>query len=225
MEGESPTLYTTDDTGNYVEYTPPEAPAFRDTLPEDLRDSEHLKEVDGADKLARYYVDLKSNYLKPPDTADGYEFEKPENFELDDSTYGEFRKIAFDNGVNQKQFTELMSLEVNRQNKALEKVNKDIEIARNTAEAELKTDWGDKYEQKIEAAKGVLNHESIADDKFKQFLEDTRFGDNPQVIRLFAKLADLISEDTFRKPGTGDEGNKSPIGEDGRPMLRFPSME
>ena len=221
----APTLYTTDDTGSYVEYTPPEAPAFRDTLPEDLRDSEHLKEVDGADNLARYYVDLKSNYLKPPDTADGYEFEKPDGFDLDEPTYEKFRNIAFENGVNQKQFSELMRLEVDRTNKVREEAQKNIEMARASSEAELKTDWGDKYEQKLESAKGVLNHESLADDKFKQFLEDTRFGDSPQVIRLFAKLADLISEDAFRKPGTGDEGNKPAIGEDGRPMLRFPSME
>ena len=64
------TLYTTDDTGAYVEYTPPEAPGFHETLPEDLRESDHLKEVESGDQLARYYVDLKSNYLKPPDTAD-----------------------------------------------------------------------------------------------------------------------------------------------------------
>lgn len=221
----APTLYTTDDTGNYVEYTPPEPPAFKDTLPEDLRDSEHLQEVDGADKLARYYVDLKSNYLKPPDTPDGYEFEKPDGFDLDEATYEQFRNIAHENGVNQKQFSQLMRLEVDRTNKAKEAAQKNIEMARASAEAELKTDWGDKYEQKLESAKGMLNHESLADDNFKQFLEDTRFGDHPQVVRLFAKLADLISEDAFRKPGTGNEDKKSPIGEDGRPMLRFPSME
>jgi hypothetical protein len=220
----TPTLYTTDDTGNYVEYTPPEPPGFHETLPEDLRESEHLKEVKGADDLARYYVDLKSNYLKPPDTVDGYEFEKPDGFELDEDTYKQFKEIALENGVNQKQFAELMNLEVQRDAKAREAVRVSIESARAAGEAALKTEWGESYEKKLEAAKGALNHEKLSDPAFKQFLEDTRFGDNPQVIKYFEKLSNLISEDTFNKPGKGDKGGPR-IGEDGRPMLSFPSME
>ena len=100
--GEAPTLYTTDDTGTYVEYTPPEAPAFRDTLPEDIKASEHLEGVEDAAGLARYYVDLKSNYLKPPESADGYEFEKPADFHLNDEQLAEYRNAAFENGMNQK---------------------------------------------------------------------------------------------------------------------------
>ena len=58
------------------------------------------------------------------------------------------------------------------------------------------------------------------------FLEDTRFGDSPQVVRFIAKLSDLISEDVFKKPGSGSDGDGGPeVGEDGRPMLSFPSME
>ena len=127
MEGDAPTLFTQDDTGNYVEYTPPEPPAFHETLPEDLRESEHLKEVKGADELARYYVDLKSNYLKPPDTADGYEFEKPDGYELDDETFKTFKNIAFENGINQKQFESIMKLDVERNQKTLESINQAME--------------------------------------------------------------------------------------------------
>ena len=222
----TPTLFTTDDTGNYVEYTPPAAPAFKDTLPEDIRESEHLQEVDGADKLARYYVDLKSNYLAPPDTADGYEFEKPEGFNLDEETFGKFKQLAFDNGVNQKQFSELMNLEVSRNEAAKEAHRKRIEDNQTQAENALKAEWGEKYEQKVESAKSILNHQSLMDDGFKDFLEDTRFGDNPQVVKFFAKLSDLISEDAFVKPGTGTERTSTvQLGEDGQPMLNFPSMD
>ena len=74
MEEGAQTLYTTDDTGNYVEYTAPDPPAFHDTLPEDLRGSDHLKDVEDSGQLARFYVDMKSTYLKPPESAEGYEF-------------------------------------------------------------------------------------------------------------------------------------------------------
>ena len=221
----TPTLYTTDDTGNYVEYTPPAPPAFKDTLPEDLRTSEHLEGVEDASSMARYYIDLKANYLKPPDSADGYEFEKPEDFDLDEETFNQFKNIAFENGVNQKQFSELMNLEVSRHNKAAETMKTQMQATQAATEAALKTEWGDQYEKKVEAAKSFLNHEKVSDPVFKQFLEDTRLGDNPHVVKMFAKLADLISEDAFVKTGTGDKEPGRERTEDGRPMLKFPSME
>jgi len=224
--GDSPTLFTKDDTsGEYVAYEPPAPAAFHDTLPEDLKTSEHLEGIEDTAGLARYYVDLKSNELKPPDTADGYEFEMPEGFNVDDNAYSEFKKMAFENGINQKQFSALMGMEATRHKSAMESINTNIETRRAESEAALKTEFGDKYEQKLESAKKVLNHEAFADGAFKQFLEDTRFGDNPQVIKFFSKLSDLISEDAFTKPGTGDSKPGIPVGEDGRPMLKFPSME
>ncbi|OEU68400.1 MAG: hypothetical protein BBJ57_02220 [Desulfobacterales bacterium PC51MH44] len=221
----TPTLYVTDDTGNYTEYQPPEPPAFRDTLPEDLKVSEHLEGVEDAAGLARYYVDLKSNYLKPPDMADGYEFEMPEGFNVDENAYSEFKNMAFEQGINQKQFSALMGMEAARDASAREMIKNNIENYNTESQKALKAEWGDKYEAKLDSAKRVLSHESFADGKFKQFLNDTRFGDNPEVIRFFSKLSDLISEDAFQKPGTGGQVPGQKLGEDGRPMLKFPSME
>ena len=137
-EGEStPTLYTTDDTGNYVEYTPPEPPAFHETLPEDLRESEHLKEVDNTETLARYYVDLKKDYLAPPETADGYEVQFPEGFSVDQDALSAFKKVAFENGMNQKQFTELANLEISRQQATFEKLKAAMESRQAEAEKAL----------------------------------------------------------------------------------------
>jgi hypothetical protein len=226
MEGEQPTLYIkTDDTGEYHEYTPPEPKPFAETLPEDLRESEHLKEIKGADELARYYVDLKSNWIKPPDTADGYEFEKPDGYELDEESFKAIKQTAFENGVNQKQFDALMKFDADRSIKMLESVKSAIESHRTEAEASLKKDWGDNFEKNLEAAKSVLNHEKLADPQFKKFLEDTRFGDNPEVIKFFHKIASAISEDSFIKPGKGGDIPGQKRTEDGRPMLNFPSME
>ena len=219
------TLYTTDDTGNYIEYTPPEPPTFNESLPEDLRGNEHLKNVKDGAEMARYYVDLKSNYLKPPDTADGYEYEMPEGFKVEQGAYDEFKQVAFDNGINQKQFSALMDTEAKRHTASVEAIRNNIETRRAEAQKELKTEFGDQYDQKIESAKRFLNHEKLSGNGFKQFLEDTRFGDNPNVIRFLSQLSELISEDVFGKPGSGDPAPAKRVGEDGRPMLDFPSME
>ena len=221
----APTLYTTDDTGNYVEYTSPTPPAFQDTLPEDLKGSEYLKDVEDPHTLARYYVDLKKDYLRAPDTPDGYEFEAPEGFMASPEELSRFKAVAHESGINQKQFGQLMGLQVTSQKEALTALKTQMEKRQAESETALKTEWGDNYEKKLESARRVLNHEKIADEEFKKFLEDTRFGDHPRVIKLFAKMADLISEDTFNKPGTGEQQPSQPRTEDGRPMLKFPSMQ
>ena len=224
----SPKLFVQDDTsGEYQEYTPPEPQAFRDTLSEDLRDNDHLKEVETGDQLARYYVDLKKDYLAPPETADGYEFKKPEGFMASDDELARFKSKAFESGLNQKQFGELMEFNATSQKEAFEKLNQTIAAKQQEGEKALKTEWGAEYDKKLESAKSVLNHEKVADPEFKKFLEDTRLGDNPQIIKFFAKMSELISEDAFNKPGTGggadsDTRHKT---DDGRPMLTFPSME
>lgn len=225
-ESGAQTLYIkTDDTGEYQEYTPPEPKPFVETLPEDLRESEHLKDVKGADELARYYVDLKSNYLKPPDNPDGYEFAKPDGYELDEDTFKEFKSQAFEAGLNQKQFDAVMKADVDRVTKSFASMKQTIELHRTEAETALKTEWGGNYEKNLEAAKSVLNHANLVDDGFKKFLEDTRFGDNPEVIKYFYRLSSAISEDTFRKPGTGGQPSGPMKDESGRPMLSFPSMQ
>ena len=219
------TLYTTDNTGNYVEYEPPAPASFNETLPEDLRDSEHLQGVDDGATLARYYVDLKKDYLAPPQDSSGYDFEKPDGFLMSDEQLTDMRNVAFESGLNQKQFGELMNFNVSAQKKALEAHTKQINAKHDEAEAELKAEWGANYEKNIASAMSLLNHESVADEDFKQFLNDTRFGDNPKVVKFFHKLSGLISEDTFTKPGKGDGGDNLQRDETGRVMLKFPSME
>lgn len=222
---EAPKLFTQADTGDYVEYTPPSPPAFHDTLPEEVRGSEHLKDVKDSSELARYYVDLKSNYLKPPDAPEGYEFKKPDGYDLDNESFSAFRKTAFENGVNQKQFDAIMKMDVERSQKTTASIKQAIETHRAEAEKTLKTEWGADYDKNVEAAKSVINHEKLVDADFKKFLNDTRFGDNPQVIKYFARLAKSISEDSFIKPGGGTFAKAPATGEDGRPMLQFPSMQ
>jgi hypothetical protein len=224
-ESGTPTLYTTDDTGNYTEYVAPTPPTFHESLPEEVRDNEHLKDVKGTDDLARYYVDLKKDYLAPPEAAEGYEFERPEGFRATDDELSGFKQVAFEEGLNQKQFQRFVGWSAENQKRFDEGNTKRINDSQAQAEQELKTEFGDQYDKKIESAKTFLNNEKLADDNFRQFLETSRFGDNPNVIRFFSKVSELISEDVFGKPGTGDGGEKTERTEDGRPMLKFPSMD
>ena len=214
-------LFTQDDTGGYVEYTPP---SFNDSLPEDLREHEHLKEVGDNAQLAQSYVDLiKNQPVVPPDPS-GYSYDFPEGFELDNESFDSFKKVALDEGITQKQFQALAGYDVQRTEAAKESFQASITQNRNDSENALRTEWGDKYDSKIESAKGVLR--SYGNEEFTQFLKDSHLGDNPGVIKMLSWVAEKLSEDSLinsESRGTPEEGPKK--GEGGEPMLDFPSMK
>lgn len=93
----------------------------------------------------------------------------------------------------------------------------------------LKNEWKDAYGANIElAVRGMRKAGELAgvSDELTKFMNDSRLGDHPLLIKVFHAIGKAISEDTAL--GTGGLFNKEkdvPRGPDGRPMLRFPSME
>ncbi len=116
-----------------------------------------------------------------------------------------------------------MNFEVARSQKIQEQMRNDVRTHRQEAETSLKEQWGEKYDERVETAKRVFNR--FADDKIKQMVEDTRFGDNPEVIRFMAAIGEVLSEDVLVGGKTQTESEGRQVGIDGKPMLSFPSME
>ena len=77
----------------------------------------------------------------------------------------------------------------------LAEANTIAEAARNKATTELKTEWGQAFDQKIAAANQVVA--SVFPQGFMSMnMEDgTKLGDNPAVIKAFAMLAERMGED------------------------------
>jgi hypothetical protein len=218
-EGEGPALFTQNDTGEYVEYTPP---SFHETLPEGLRDSEHLKNISDNAQLAENYANLIKDQPVVPGDSSGYSFDFPDDFNLDADTFSSIKEKALELGITQKTFQGLMEFEVERERVAEETYRNTVARNREAAENQLKTEWGDNYDSKRDSAVKFLDR--FQDENFRTFLEETKFGDNPTVIRFFANLAEKISEDAFINPGSRPPTGEQRRGEGGEPMLDFPSM-
>jgi len=216
-------LFIQNDTGEYVEYTPPDPPAFKDTLPEDVRDSEYFQGIEDHSQLAKNYVELKQNLPKIPESEDAYEFEFPEEFNAHEQHLNDFKKLALETKLTPEQYQAIMKFEVERETALAQNMKADIEKTQQETEKKLKEDWGNNYEKNLETAKKVML--KFADDEFKQFVRDTRFGDNPQVIKFLAQIGESFSEDVLIGPKTRSNVYHRPKDESGRPMLSFPSMD
>jgi hypothetical protein len=224
-EGEM-TLFQQNDTGEYVEYTPP---TFKESLPEDVRDNDQIKGFESPNDVVTAYLDTVSKRPVVPETADAYTVELPEGFQVLEEDLAGFKKTAHELGLTQEQFEAAAKYQINRETAALEKMNADVEKNRIDAETALKAEWGVDYEKNVEKAKtfyksimGKMPDEGKA---LFEFMEHTKFGDNAHVIRFMAAAANLISEDAMEK-GPGKPGQtERQRGEGGTPMLDFPSMQ
>jgi DNA-binding transcriptional MerR regulator len=226
MDGEQ-ALFTQNDNGEYVEYTPP---AFQELIPETLRDNELFKEIADSGQLAEKYYELHSSQPEKPQSIDAYSYDLPEDFPIIEEDLAAFKNLALELGIPTNNFKKIMDHYVEREKRIADQYNADIDRHRQESEDELKRLFGDRYESKCKSANVFLDAigKKLGEQdygKFRKWLDDTKFGDDPMVIRLFAKASELISEDSYitNTEHRTNEGER-PKSVDGSPRLRFESM-
>ena len=222
--GEETALFTQDEnTGEYVAYTPPEPRPFIETLDEGLRENEHLKGFENANDLAKTLVEIKSAAPTIPETADGYQFEPEEGQEINPERLATWKANLHGLGLSQSQFEGIVKTALAEESNAMKSFEESIENNRKEAESALQTKWGDQYEQNVESAKKFYNliSENLPEQgkAFKEFMEETKFGDNPQVIEFMTQCATLISEDVIQRGSPRPSKTEVARSESGDPMI------
>lgn len=225
MDGEQ-VLYSKNDTGEFEEYTPP---SFQESIPEDLREHESLKEITDLGTLTKSYIDLHSAQPLRPENPSAYEIAVPEGFPIIEEDLNAFKEAAYETGLTQEQFKGVMNHYLEREKRLADQYRADIEKHREESLKQLKMEYGDAYEAKAKSASDFLLalSEKLGGDKvdaFRKWLDDTKFGDDPMVIRLLATAAELISEDAFIQGDKRLPEGQRPMGQDGKPRLKFNSM-
>jgi hypothetical protein len=224
MAEEGPALFTQDEnTNEYVAYTPPEPKPFNETLDEELRDSEHLKGFQNANELAKSFAEMKSAQPVIPETADGYTFETQEGQELNAERMATWKTELHGLGLTQAQFEGIVNASLAEDAKAIQARDESYAESRKAAENALQTKWGDKYQENVEGAikfrDSIMSHLPDEGKAFVAFLENTKFGDNPEVVEFFSHCASLISEDVINRGSPRASTTEVARTESGDPML------
>jgi len=178
-----------------------------------------FKTPDGMGKLLRSYVSAQSmiggdkavlpkgandnpevwnklyDALGRPKSADEYQFGKDYKPPTDPAVKeveGKFRKFAHENGLSQKQFTEMNSFLNGLSAESQGRVIAAIKARREKAEESLRKDWGEKYDANVAIANKVLKAYGGPADEVKAFLQ--RYANEPVVIRALAAIGQRIDE-------------------------------
>lgn len=153
--------------------------------------------------------------LGRPESAESYGLSKelPEGLEFSEEMYAGFTKEIYEAGLSKKQAEKIYTW----YNDMSAKVAKDIDArvqasykkSVDDAVASLKKEWGTDYQQNLDSAVAMAN--KFLSPATKQYLNATKLGNNPLLIKDFYNLSRQVSGAQMR--GDGPSGNISSLAE------------
>ncbi len=200
-------------------------------LEKDLQEEDRIVSMGGVSKLARTYLEtvgkienmvelpgekadaeaINTFYgkLGRPEKAEAYDFTGVDKVDLvkDEEILG-FKQKCHNLGLNQKQAKELYQSSMSDL-AAQQKANKEARVKRDAEwEAELKKDFGDKYNSKIEQATRAFAE--VGGKEVAELFESVGMAQHPNLIKGFVKIYEQLGGDRFftgsSNPG-GSEGD------------------
>ena len=213
---------------------PATTPSWRDGLPDDLRAHPGLekysdvsalakgflsqselvgrkgvllpKEGDAVD-LARFHSELPG-YVESPEAYDLDGFSPPEGLPWSDNVQTSMLSAMHEAGLTNGQVNSVLQSYAESQSTELGVMQQTIADATVAGEKALRAEFGASYDAKMAQATQAF---ALATGDKKEEIENlvmgdgTRFGDNPALVRMFAKLGEALGEDSLR----GDGGSGS----------------
>ena len=206
----APTIATTDNS------TPA---TWKDSISQEFREDPNISKFTEIDALAKSYINATRmigqdkvavpnenstddqwqevyGKLGRPESPDKYKLEvQSETAPLDDTSIKQFAENAHQLGLNNKQAQGILEFYKNSMEGSIQQARVDTETAQANAEQELRKEWGRSYDENIKKA-GAIAKANMSEDILNMELKDgTRIGDHPSVIKGFASIANLMSED------------------------------
>lgn len=207
--------------------TPPPASGgdWRAALPEDIRDEPSLKSFSDIGNLAKSYVNAqkqigkkgaivpdwskatdeeKSNFFKAigvPD-ADKYEIKGPKDYAMPEAVSKQFKELAAKNGLLPQQAEAILGWYAGFETQSVKAAKEQQATAQAQGLETLKKEWGDAYDRELKAAQVAVKE--LGGDDFIKHLNQTGLGNDPTLIKIFAKAAKLMGEDKLREGGASD---------------------
>jgi hypothetical protein len=200
--------------------------SWKSSISEQYRTNPNIEKFTEIDALAKSYINAVSmigtdkiplpnknateeqwnevyNKLGRPESPDKYKLElKTEATVVDENVIKGFAENAHKLGLNNSQAQGI--LEFYKQ--TLESGAKDMSITMESAQAnaanELRKEWGKSYDENIQKAASIAKTYLGSDVLDTQLRDGSRLGDNVKVIKAFANIAGLLSEDKIVGAGS-----------------------
>lgn len=194
---------------------------FLNLIPEELRDHPSLSPIKDVGNLARSYVnaqrligadklpmpvnptdeDLDNIYgrLGRPETPDGYQVAADGNI-VTEEIANDFKGVAHQLRLTPDQASGILEYYKSMSEGSVAKMQHNERQYQEQVQTELKQEWGEAYDSKIQAAANAFQEFASPDVLEMQLADGTKIGNHPEFIKAFANIAafrhSVTSEDT-----------------------------
>ena len=197
----------------------PTQPTWKDSISEVYRNDPNIEKFTEIDALAKSYINAtrmigqdkmvvpnknftedqwEEAYIKlgRPESAEKYSLDvKSDIVSLDEQAIRSFQEQSFKLGLNNEQAKGVLDFYKNNMEAQTQQAKVDAETTQAQAQNILRQEWGRDYDSNIAKAKSLATA-NLSPEVFEMELADgTRLGDNVDVIKGFAKIASMMSED------------------------------
>ena len=200
---------------------PAVAKTWKEAISEEFRNDPNIEKFTEIDALAKSYINAtrmigqdkvavpnenstedqwNEVYAKlgRPESADKYKLEaKSDVVPIDEGAIKQFAENAHKLGLNNKQAQGILEFYKNSMEGTAQQSKIDTETAQANAEQQLRQEWGKTFEENVKKAGSVAKANLGVEVLDMQLKDGTRLGDHPDIIKGFAKIADMMSEDTI----------------------------
>jgi hypothetical protein len=226
------TTQTTEPVAPTIATTNTSTPAtWKETISEEFRTNPNIEKFTEIDALAKSYINAVSmigqdkvpvpnqnstedqwnevySKLGRPESPDKYKLEvNSDVVPLDESAVKSFAENAHKLGLNNKQAQGILEYYKNSMEGSAQQAQIDTETYQAQAEQELRKEWGRSFDENIKKAGAIAKANMDAEILDLTLSDGRRLGDHPAIIKGFANIANLMSED--KMIGTGEDNATS----------------
>ena len=202
-----------------TEPTPQPTKSWKEAISEEFRNDPNIEKFTEIDALAKSYINATQmigkdkvavpnknstddqwnevyDKLGRPESAEKYSLNaKSEVVPIDDNAIKQFAENAHQLGLNNKQAQGILEFYKNNMEGMAKQAKVDTETAQAQSTQQLRQEWGREFDTNIKKA-GALAKANMNPEILDMQLKDgMRLGDHPEIIKGFAKIAGMMSED------------------------------
>ena len=193
---------------------------WKASLSKDIRADKSLENIKDIEGLAKSYVhaqklvgadkipvpnkfatekdwDAVYQRLGRPEDPSGYKYDLPEDQNLDAEALNSFSDQAHKLGLLPGQANGVVKFYNDLQAASLQEQDSVAVAARENSTKELKQEWGQAYDQKINQASNLAQTVGASALFDTNLADGTKLGDHPVMIKAFAELAAKMGEDSI----------------------------
>ena len=199
--------------------TQPVAKTWKEAISEEFRNDPNIEKFTEIDALAKSYINATQmigkdkvavpnknstedqwnevyDKLGRPESEDKYSLNaKSEVVPIDEGAIKQFAENAHQLGLNNKQAQGILEFYKNNMEGMAQQAKVDTETAQAQSTQQLRQEWGREFDTNIKKA-GALAKANMNPEILDMQLKDgMRLGDHPEIIKGFAKIAGMMSED------------------------------